>query len=421
MELIEATDLESYRAAFGKVLTPQANAIFATLDDSDGQGHIGYSILGAIGKRAPNLFDGVDWGGRLPYDGSQSANDWQGALDVNERPHVIDPEEGWVMSANHLPVGSWFSDYAYTGIGSVGDTLRSLRLRYLFAELLPAADSKLSPADVHAMHFDAQHDVARIFRDMLTHLEMLGTLPSLAPSAPASSPEDKAAKLLQALEAWQQNGGELRHSIAQTPAAAGVVNLHGKFREAYHPNLVCKYNGAEGGLSFLLKSYDADPDAIIADPDVVAFVVTEGAGVWDSLVHLGSDPASWQAPASPPDFVVRYQDNQFCPATAGGNCSLDPALDFGVPLDAAFGNSILSSLGSTGTGTVDFSDVDASLHLAPMGVSEDPASPWFQSGLDAWLAADAGDPSSIPAAPLARELVEAKATSTETLVYVASP
>ena len=55
--------------------------------------------------------------------------------------------------------------------------------------------------------------------------------------------------------------------------------------------------------------------------------------------------------------------------------------------------------------------------FVPMGVSEDPSSPWFKSGLDQWLASDAGDPSSTPVAPLTRELVTTAPDATVTLYY----
>jgi acyl-homoserine lactone acylase PvdQ len=420
IEMLDAGDLDSYRTAFGKILTPSANAVFAALDPENSEGHIGYSILGAIGKRAPNLVDGIDWGGRHPHDGSTLANDWKGILDIHERPHVIDPEEGYLFSANHRAVGSWFDDYAYTGIGGVGDTLRSLRLRYLFKELLPTPDAKLSPAQVHAMHFDAHHDAVRIFRDMLAQLQTLGTLPPSAATLPQTAPE-KAAKVLEALDLWLDNGGELRSQNPQTPVAELVTtHLPGVFREFYHPALACKYNGAEGGFSFMLKTYDANPDTTIADPDVVNFVVIESAAIWDKIGHAGPNPSNW--PAKPPyDFEVLYQANQYCPSTAGGNCSLNPAHDFIVPLDGAFVHTILSSLGSSGTGTVDLADVDASTHLVPMGVSEDPTSPWFKSGLDEWKATDAGDPTGTPMAPLSRDLVETLPDETVTLSYTTTP
>jgi penicillin G amidase len=417
IELMSATDLASYEKAFEKILTPSANAVFAIADRDDpaSHGHIGYALLGSIAERAPNVVQGTDWGGAHPYDGSTLQNDWKGMLDFVERPHVIDPKEGYAFSGNSLPVGSWFDDYAYTGIASVGDTLRSLRLRYRLKELLGAPGSKITPADVHAIHFDARHTAVELYRDVLQYLADQGQLTPVV--GPAQTRGEKAAKTLAALDAFMASGGELRHSNPQTPVAHWIeVELVGHFRQGYWPTLVCQYNGAEGGLSFFLKSFDADPDAVMADPVAVDFALTEAANAWDAVSNLGDDPAAWQVPANPPSFEVLYQANQFCPTGAEENCSLDPAHDFDVALDAAFG-TILSSHGSSGTATIDFADVEASVQLAPLAAAEDPASPYFQSGLEAWKGEDAGDPASTPAAPLARELVEPTAVSTVSLTY----
>jgi hypothetical protein len=114
---------------------------------------------------------------------------------------------------------------------------------------------------------------------------------------------------------------------------------------------------------------------------------------------------------------VPYQTYFYCVSGPEPDCPLDPAESFAVPLDAPFVDSLLSSNGSSGTGTVDFSSIDSSRFLVPPGTSEDPASPYFAPGVPAWLGADAGDPTAVPLAPLDRALIESRPTTTETLVY----
>ncbi|MEM6787203.1 MAG: penicillin acylase family protein [Myxococcota bacterium] len=415
IELIEVTDLDSFLAAFDKWLSPGANAIFAT--DEGETGHIGYMLAGGVGRRAPNVVDGVDLGGRLPFSGATAANDWNGYLSVAERPHVIDPEAGYVFSANHLPVGSWYDAYAYTGAQNVGDTLRSLRLRYLLSDRLGSIDAVVSPAEVHAMHFDARQDAVRLFTEMLRYLAAAGVVPPIEPGAAATSRFDKAAKTLMALDRFLSEGGDVRHSNPMFPVANRVANESPfEMRFGKNPAIFCKYNSAQGGFSLLVKSFDADRDGVMADQDVRDFVIGEAARIWDAVrgEGLSVNPLLWTAPATPPDYLVMYQANQYCPTAMAANCSLDPARDFSVPIDAAAVDTIQSSQGSSGTTTIDFTDIHASRQLVPLGVSEIPDATWFTSGVEAWLDTDAGSPS-VPLAPLDRSLIDA--SSVETLQY----
>ncbi len=412
MEMMGAHDMHSYREALGKWRLPAANSIFAALDDDDPAGHIGYHVIGAIPWRAPNLVGGRDYAGSLPYDGSDSTNDWSGILSVDERPHVIDPPQGYLFTANHLAVGTWYDDYAYTGLTGGGDTFRSLELRHQLAAHFADHDS-MSMQQVHALHFVPSFEPGRIYHDILAYLAGAGHIaPPSDPAAAATTPAEKAGKAWQAFAQWLANGGELRHSNPQAPLVNRVLaELPYTIRPQVNPAVGCSFGGGEGGATFFLKSFDADPAGTMSDPAVVAFVIADAAAAWDEIsAHLGNDPSAWRAPEQTPTSTVLYQYNQFCPTAMGSKCSLDPAHDIAAPLDAAFGNSILSSFGSLGTSTVDFSDAGGAVSLMPFGASEDPAAASFQSGYDAWLAADLGDPASTPAAPLDRADIEALST-----------
>lgn len=412
MEMMGASDMDSYRDALGKWMLPAANSIFAALDDDDPAGHIGYHVIGAIPWRAPNLAEGVDYAGMLPYDGSQSANDWSGILSVDERPHVIDPPQGYLFTANHLAVGTWFDDYAYTGVTGGGDTYRSLELRYQLAAHFASNDT-MSMAEVHALHFVASYEPGRIYHDILAYLENAGQIaPPSDASAPATTPSEKAGKAWQAFALWLANGGELRHSNPQSPLVERLLSqLPYTIRPQGNPTVGCNYGGGEGGATFFLKSFDADPDGMMTDPEVAAFVIADAAAAWDHVSSsLGNDPSTWRAPDETPTFTVLYQFNQFCPTNLSTQCSLDPTHDIAAPLDGAFGNTILSSMSSSGTGTVDFDDVPGAVSLIPFGASEDPAAESFHSGYAELLSADLGDPTSTPSAPLERDAIDAVST-----------
>lgn len=66
---------------------------------------------------------------RKPTPGTGDANDWQGFVPPDLLPQVVDPKAGLLLSANHRPVGSLYRIPLGISTGSLGDTIRSWRLR----------------------------------------------------------------------------------------------------------------------------------------------------------------------------------------------------------------------------------------------------------------------------------------------------
>jgi acyl-homoserine lactone acylase PvdQ len=67
---------------------------------ADDGGHIGYWHPGLLPIRP------AGWDERLPYPGDGTA-EWSGLLPVRERPHVIDPKQGWLSNWNNIPSQGW--------------------------------------------------------------------------------------------------------------------------------------------------------------------------------------------------------------------------------------------------------------------------------------------------------------------------
>jgi len=67
---------------------------------ADDQGNIGYWHPGLMPIRPKG------WDERLPYPGTGQA-EWRGFLSVAERPHVIDPRQGWLTNWNNIPSQGW--------------------------------------------------------------------------------------------------------------------------------------------------------------------------------------------------------------------------------------------------------------------------------------------------------------------------
>jgi len=406
LRMLQAKNLTEYRAALEHWFAPGANALYA-----DAEGHTAYHPLIAIPKRAPHAaYPG--WHGRVPQDGTKSANDWGAALSADERPHVIDPAQGYLFSGNHLSVGKWFP--YYTGLAGTGDTDRSLRLRFLLAQRLHKAPgagppkpwdpvdpaSKMTPEDVLAIHTDAGSDIVRLYRDALDVLDKKGLL-GIANGAEAG----KAQAFLGALKLWKN---AFDNSDPLTPAARWVAgNTPGKFRAQHYPEVACKWGGAQGGLSFFLKSFEQG----LVDPSQEAkkFLIETAAAGWDAVSQPG-EPSTWTAPTK--TFSVEYQVNFFCKLDASlGGCALDSTQSFPVSLVDDVIGSIWSQAGNSYSQWVNLADVEGSKAILPPGVSEDPASATFKINVEAWKSG------TLAPAPMSRAAVDVGAMSTTKLSY----
>ena len=74
----------------------------------------------------PDVGDGF-----AAHDGWDSKHDWQQNIPQELTPHVINPASGYLFSGNHRPIQSFYQIPLGIRTGSMGDTLRSLRLRQL--------------------------------------------------------------------------------------------------------------------------------------------------------------------------------------------------------------------------------------------------------------------------------------------------
>ena len=84
-----ATDWASFTAAVNGFSAPSQNIVYADVD-----GNIGYAMSGRLPVRS-----GGD--GRMPVDGS-AGTAWTGSIDPSTLPRVLNPDAGFIASANNL-------------------------------------------------------------------------------------------------------------------------------------------------------------------------------------------------------------------------------------------------------------------------------------------------------------------------------
>ncbi len=145
-----APDRESFRTALRDWDVPSQNFVYA-----DAEGNIGYQMPGKIPVRGA----GIGW---LPAPGWDSSFDWQGYIPYEEQPSLVNPQQGFITTANHAVVDESFAyyverewDYGY----------RAQRIN----ELLQSDDS-LTPDDLAAIQGDNFNPMGPVFVPRLAQL-----------------------------------------------------------------------------------------------------------------------------------------------------------------------------------------------------------------------------------------------------------
>ncbi len=371
--MMRARDARSFHRALGEWQFPSANCVYG-----DAEGHIGFAVLGAIPVRSPSAGEAR---GNEAIPGTSDRDDWQGFVPAAFVPQVQDPVQGYLLSANHRPIGSFYPAPLGTSTGSMGDTIRSWRLR----ELLTAQD-QFSPADVLQVHYDtvnpARRDIVRLGLHLRQH-------------QPEVLSED-ALKALAALEPWLAAGAS---SDLKSDKAELATRLSTFFRFVVTP-LARKYGGGESGLARFLKDAASrlgkDPKAQFNADECQFFdrVLTEA---WNSDGATGrnsqtSRPQGRAAAQNPP---IGWFDS------LDGYGSLDPDQDVRRPgITCLDGQTIHCQSAQSYTQWVPLHDIDSARTVCPIGHSDRPDSPYRRSTLELWAAAK------LHPAPLSREAVE---------------
>lgn len=378
LAMLRAENTRQFHQAIAGWRFPTANVVFG-----DGNGDIGFSLAGALPLRSPAALDV----GGAAHDGSASKYDWQAIIPHELVPHVINPEQGYLFSGNHRPVGSFYPIPLGIRTGSMGDTVRSWRLRELLAEK-PLLDGKRMLQVQHDTVNPARRVIVRMgfqLRDVLKR--------ELSPDA---------AQSLEHLEDWYQAGAP---SNLEVPGAELAGEISTMFRFVNTP-LALRYGGGDSGLSYSMKTIskrlDDDPQAGI-EPMEEDFVNRTLSGAWNAaLQKYGRDPKRWNALArrEVTNRTLGYYQS------LDGFPSVDEAQDLSFPpLYCVDGQTVLSQAAQSYSQIVPLDDVDRAVSILPIGVSERPDSPTRTVNMQDWAKGQ------MHPAPLSREAVEEYAQS----------
>jgi acyl-homoserine lactone acylase PvdQ len=379
--MIRAKDVYEFQQATGGWRFPSANCVFGDI-----KGNIGYKTILALPVRSARaLLDG-----RAADEGWSSENDWQCILPNDLLPQIINPKQGWLVSANHRPIASFYPISLGISTGSLGDTDRSWRLK----ERMLAKET-FSPQDVLDMHYDTIDPIKRDLVLLGYHLRDVQKFPL----------EEETLKALDYLEEWRANGCKSEMAVKGTE----IINLMPMaFRQQFVAATV--YGGGISGLCNMLQTVDArieaDPNASLTEPEAEYVNLILRAAWRYGKANYGEDPAKWheQGRARLLETKLPYF------STLDGFESLDEEMDLTLPaLNCIEGGTILSQKAQSYTQYVTLKDVDESLALLPPGESEHPESPCRLSGYDLW------GRGKLRPAPLSRKKVEKFVTSKKQL------
>ena len=158
LALNTATDWDSFREAASSFAVPAQNLVYADRD-----GHIGYQAPGLI----PIRKSGND--GLAPQAGWRSENDWTGEyVPFDGLPNVLDPDEGFVVTANQAVVGP---DYPYYLTADWDRGYRSERIRRLLTERIDE-EGVLSVDDMAAIQLDTRNPLAPALVPLLLDIDL---------------------------------------------------------------------------------------------------------------------------------------------------------------------------------------------------------------------------------------------------------
>lgn len=146
--LNRASNWEEFVAAVGSFDNPHQNVVYA-----DTAGHIGYYMAGRVplrgALRRPPL---------LPVPGWTGEWDWGDFLPFAEHPQVLDPPEGYLVTANNRQVAGELGDLISA---SWEEPFRAERIRDLLE-----AGGPFDAAAVHRQQLDLRDAMAARYRDL---------------------------------------------------------------------------------------------------------------------------------------------------------------------------------------------------------------------------------------------------------------
>jgi penicillin amidase len=253
------------------VTMPVSNLVWA-----DRHGSIGYKLMGRVPKRKGDCPD-------LPKPGWTGDFEWDGWIPYDELPEVVDPEEGFIVTANNRVVDD---DYPHHITSDWLDGYRAARIEQLLTET--------EEHDLESFR-RMQTDLYSIPGDQVAH--------RLARLAPTSQREVRA---IERLKSWDRTLSPktvagtiyqaflLRLAREFTRAAIGDRDLADRYLDRADNGFIAHVTSPWRWHSHLLRLWEeGDEDLIGGSWDELVLEALRGA-LGDLEERFGPDPEQWQ-------------------------------------------------------------------------------------------------------------------------------
>jgi penicillin G amidase len=219
-----AGNWREFRAALAEFVGPTLNFAYADVD-----GHIGYQDAGRVPSRASG-------DGSMPVEGEDDRFAWTGEVPFDKLPHALDPQRGFLASANNALVPPSFAPTLSR------DFLSPYRIHEIVQRL--SEPGRRSPQAIGAIEGDS-YDYPR------------SRLAAVAAPILASSPSQADRDLAEVLRRW--NGMASEDSEAPTFLAAldGALQDH-LLRSKVGPSLATRYAKEHHFLTPVVRALDGD-------------------------------------------------------------------------------------------------------------------------------------------------------------------
>ena len=345
-----ARNWKEFCAALRDFPGPSQNFVYA-----DADGHIGYYGAGKIPVRKSG-------DGGLPYDGSKSDGDWTGFIAFESLPHLYDPSEGVIVTANNRVTGRDYQNHI------TSDWAPPYRARRI-SDLLRARQ-KLTVDDFRRIQGDVYSISGVAFAQRLTRIAR--------PENPGSS-DGGWRETIALLEAWD----------GQVKADSRVLPILSEIRGAFRRRV----------LTAALGPVRAEQASADISSTFIDYLITQQPREWlpkeftsyDDLLRqcekdarealtrrFGSDSAQWKwsrivgARFPHPLGAVPVVGEKFAipPLTLDGSNGTFPTINVGVSVSMR----LVAIAG----------DWDKTVQGIALGQSGDPASSHFTDQLEGW-------------------------------------
>jgi len=338
---------------------------------ADTAGRIAYQCRGEVPVRSSG------GGRRLPAVGWDGECEWTLTLPFAQLPRAVDPDAGFVLTANNAIIDGDSPYLSYT----FAQPFRAERLRSLLAGSAPLTADALA-----GMQADTVSLAARGWSGVLAALGPLDhdgaeSARSLLAGFDGNLAAGSAAALLYACFLRALAAELYRPVLGATTwewVASGTL--------APTLSMVRRWLGNDTWelLGMPVPAGGDQGDADERRQRVLAAVPRALAAAWAAAVHAGGpDPAQWRwGDVHQAVRVHPYGPSRFPSVPMGGDSDTIQAAGYGWRAGAPFNVILLSVYRQV----VDLASGDSASYVIPGGASGDPASPHFDDQLTEWAA-----------------------------------